>query len=120
MGFAAGSPHRPATVLVVEDDPGVRQVMARALRAGGCAVLEAADGVEALRLAAVALSPIDLLVADVILPGVSGPALAGLLSAAQPGIQVLLVSGYSAEEVAGAVRTARTWSSCRSRSPPRS
>jgi PAS domain S-box-containing protein len=92
----------PATVLVVEDDEGVRRVAARSLRRAGYGVLSASSGPEALRLAAEHAGPIDLLLSDVGLPGMSGPELADRLAAQRPGLRVGFVSGYAAGEEGGA------------------
>ena len=96
----AAAPPRslPATVLVVEDDDGVRRAAARSLRRAGYGVLTASSGPEALRLAAEHGGPIDLLLSDVGLPGMTGPELAVRLAAQRPGLRVAFVSGYSADE----------------------
>ncbi len=83
------------TVLVVEDDPAVRAVTARALRAGGYRVLAAAHGEEALELAAREPGPIHLVVTDVVMPGLDGRAVVEALQARRPGLPALFVSGYS-------------------------
>jgi signal transduction histidine kinase/CheY-like chemotaxis protein len=88
----------PATVLVVEDEPAVRETAVRALRRAGHVVLAAADAEEALRLAERHLGRIDLLLTDVVLPGVNGPELARRLRAGRPSLRVLLTSGYAADE----------------------
>ncbi|HSN90758.1 MAG TPA: ATP-binding protein [Anaeromyxobacteraceae bacterium] len=93
----------PATVLVVEDDDGVRRAAARSLRRAGYGVLAASSGPEALRLAAEHGGPIDLLLSDVGLPGMSGPELAGRLGAQRPGLRVAFVSGYSPDDREGAL-----------------
>ncbi len=82
------------TVLVVDDEPLVRALAVRVLRAAGYAVRDAADGDEALRLVASGAA-IDLLVCDVVLPRRSGPVLAAELRAGQPELPVLFVSGYA-------------------------
>jgi len=87
-----------ATVLVVEDDAAVRETAVRALRRAGHAVLAAPDGEEALRLAGRHAGRIDLLLTDVVLPGVNGPELARRLREARPSLRVLLTSGYAADE----------------------
>jgi PAS domain S-box-containing protein len=83
------------TVLLVEDDPLVRGVAVRALQGGGYRVLVAGGSAEALELLAGERRPLDLVVSDVVLPGVNGRALAEELRRRQPGLRVLLVSGYS-------------------------
>ena len=81
------------TILLVEDEPQVRTLTARTLRAAGYEVLEAPDGEEALRVAAAA-DRIDVLVTDLVMPRVGGEAVARQLGAARPGMKVLIVSGY--------------------------
>jgi PAS domain S-box-containing protein len=94
----------PATVLVVEDDDGVRRAAARSLRRAGYGVLTASSGPEALRLAAEHGGPIDLLLSDVGLPGMDGPELAERLAAQRPGLRVAFVSGYAEEAGRAAAR----------------
>jgi CheY-like chemotaxis protein len=88
------------TVLLVEDDAGVRGVASRALREGGYRVLAAAGAGEAMELAARAPGPVDILVTDVVMPGVNGKALAVELQRRRPAMRVLFVSGY-AEDILG-------------------
>jgi two-component system cell cycle sensor histidine kinase/response regulator CckA len=98
------------TVLVVEDDDAVRQLILRTLRQLGYTVLEAADGREALSLGRDGDRGIDLLVTDVIMPGMEGPELARQLVASQSGLRVLYISGYTDNSVvhpAGHEPTAR-------------
>ena len=87
------------TVLVVEDENGVRALTARILRTAGYTVLEAADGLEAVKVAADHPGGIDLVVTDVVMPGGSGSEVAGRLTAARPGLRVLYVSGYADDAV---------------------
>jgi DNA-binding response OmpR family regulator len=87
------------TVLLVDDDDGVRTFVRTILRAGGYKVLEAKNGEEALRVAREYAGPIALLLTDVVMPRVSGRQLADLLSAERPGLKILFASGYSAEIV---------------------
>ena len=86
--------------LVVEDEPSIRLLAARTLRAAGHVVLEAASGEEALRLARVHFGRIDVLFTDVVMPGISGPSLAAALAHRYPGLRVVLTSGYTESEVA--------------------
>ena len=90
------------TVLLVEDDPVVREVSVRALRAGGYRVVTANSGADAI--AAFGRQPVafDLLVSDVVMPGMSGLELADRLRADAPQLRVLFVSGYAAGVVAPA------------------
>lgn len=83
-----------ATILVAEDDDGTRAVVARILKRLGYAVLLAPDGLQALRLAEAHAGEIDLLITDVMMPGLTGPKLVSRLHAQQPGIPVLYMSGY--------------------------
>ncbi|MCL4213669.1 MAG: response regulator [Gemmatimonadales bacterium] len=85
------------TILVVEDERPIRDLITRALMAHGYTVLTAADGEEALRVVATHPTRIDLLVSDVVMPGMGGPALARALRERFPWLQVLLMSGYTAD-----------------------
>jgi PAS domain S-box-containing protein len=82
------------TILVVDDDASVRSVAAAILTKQGYTVLAASSSEEALRLAA-SHGTIDLLVTDVVMPGLNGPALARQLRAAYPEMKVLFISGYA-------------------------
>jgi PAS domain S-box-containing protein len=83
------------TVLLVEDDDALREMSARALRALGYTVLEARDGATALLASKHHEGPIDLLLTDVVMPGMSGGDLAQQLLAGRPGLEVLYMSGYT-------------------------
>jgi PAS domain S-box-containing protein len=90
----AAVPHgHEETVLVVEDEPALGRIIARILSQGGYRVLSAASGPEALDLDRD--HGCDLLLTDVIMPGMSGPRLAELLEARHTGLPVLYMSGYS-------------------------
>jgi len=85
-------------ILFVEDEDAVRKVAARLLRARGYEVIEAADGEEALLLAEENAGQIDLMISDVIMPGLDGPS---LLKVARPylsGAPVMFISGYAEAE----------------------
>ena len=82
------------TLLVVEDDPEVREVTCTILESLGYAILEAEDGEAALRRYEEHGRPIDLLVSDVVMPRMGGPALYRRLVARQPTLRALFVSGY--------------------------
>jgi PAS domain S-box-containing protein len=82
------------TVLLVEDDEAVRALAGEMLEEWGYTVLEAPHGPAALRLAALH-ETIDVLVTDVVMPGMSGPELAVRLRASQPGLRIVFMSGYA-------------------------
>jgi CheY-like chemotaxis protein len=90
------------TILLVEDNRDVRTLMREVLTGLGYTVLEAADAHEARRAAA-DNKAIDLMVSDIVMPGMSGVELAGLLASSQPGMRVLFVSGYADQDTASAV-----------------
>jgi len=105
-GIAAASErHDPAvdvargveTLLLAEDQPEVRRLASLILKSHGYQVLEASCGPEALALSLQHAGPIDLLVTDVIMPGMTGRELATRLREVRPEIKVLYVSGYSAD-----------------------
>lgn len=86
------------TVLVVEDETTVREVVSRILRHCGYTVLEAASGEEAFTLAKHYTGPIDMLVSDMVMPGMSGRELAELLETHRPGLRMLFMSGHCEDE----------------------
>jgi len=90
-------PNGTETILLVEDERGVRQLSRCLLEARGYTVLEAARGDEALRLAEGYAGSIDLLLSDVVMPGMGGGQLAGAILALRPNLKILLVSGYSGD-----------------------
>jgi signal transduction histidine kinase/CheY-like chemotaxis protein len=83
------------TILLVEDEAVVRQLVAEILESNGYGVLQAADGPSALELLRRHTGPVDLLVTDVVMPGMSGPEVANAVSARLPGTRVLYISGYT-------------------------
>jgi PAS domain S-box-containing protein len=88
-------------ILAVEDEDGVRDFIQRALERLGYHVTAVPTGEEALELVrGYFAEPIDLLVTDVVLPGMSGPELASTLAASRPGMPVLYVSGYASDVTA--------------------
>ena len=96
------------TVLLSEDEAAVRTVAVAALERRGYRVLAAADGEGALALSHAFPGPIDLLVTDVVMPGMNGRELADRLTRSRPGVQVLYVSGYTEDSELLAGLTAET------------
>jgi signal transduction histidine kinase/ActR/RegA family two-component response regulator len=86
----------PATVLLVEDEAALRRLISTALAAAGYRVLQAANGDEAMALAS-GPHRIDLLLTDVVMPGISSPDRVGRLRANRPDCAVLYISGYDNE-----------------------
>ncbi|HEY2432025.1 MAG TPA: ATP-binding protein [Vicinamibacterales bacterium] len=84
-----------ATILLVDDETGMRATTSRTLTRAGYHVLGAASAAEAMMLFEANASSIDLLVTDVVMPGLHGPALAARLAAIRPDLRVVFVSGYS-------------------------
>ncbi len=87
------------TILVVEDEDGVRAVARRVLEREGYAVLEASDALAALELCGSHAGPIHLVLTDVVMPGMSGRELIDRLRPLRPDARVLYMSGYSDEHL---------------------
>ena len=87
--------HGSETVLVVENEEPVREMIVDVLSLHGYTALAAGDGEEALRVAASHHGALDLIIVDVVMPGISGEALAQRLTAGRPGTRVLYISGYT-------------------------
>jgi nitrogen-specific signal transduction histidine kinase/CheY-like chemotaxis protein len=83
------------TVLVVEDEDSVRLVAVGSLRKAGYQVLQAASGEEALRVASSHAGPIDLVLTDVLMPGIHGPELVKRLKESRPAVRALYMSGHA-------------------------
>jgi signal transduction histidine kinase/ActR/RegA family two-component response regulator len=99
---AVASPAVPGgseTLLLVEDEAGVREVIVEWLTGHGYTVLTAQNGVDALAVAASHAARIDLMIADVVMPQMGGPELAGRLLPLRPGLKVIYVSGYADEAI---------------------
>ena len=77
----------------------MRRLVAEILESTGYTVLQAGDGPSALELLRRHTGPLDLLVTDVVMPGMSGPDVAGAVAAMRPGAQVLYISGYTDSSV---------------------
>jgi two-component system cell cycle sensor histidine kinase/response regulator CckA len=82
------------TLLIVDDEPSVREMAADMLRSEGYNVLEASSGPEALKVCTEQQCKIDLLLTDLIMPGMTGRMLADILTARCAGLAVLFMSGY--------------------------
>ncbi|HYL20544.1 MAG TPA: ATP-binding protein, partial [Gemmatimonadales bacterium] len=95
----AGPPHGSETVLVVEDEPGLRALTRRVLEKHGYTVLEARTADAASALVRDHAGPIHLLLADVVLPGASGRTLADELLARRADLKVLFMSGYTEDAI---------------------
>jgi two-component system cell cycle sensor histidine kinase/response regulator CckA len=92
-------PRGRETILVVEDDELVRGITVRSLRALGYRILLAEDGEDAMKVVERHAGDIDLVVTDVAMPRMGGPELAEKLTARNPSVKVLFVSGYSEHEL---------------------
>jgi two-component system, cell cycle sensor histidine kinase and response regulator CckA len=100
--IGAAVPRGTETVLVVEDEEAVRHIVRRVLEGQGYAILEARDGHDAVRVCAQRGEEIDLVLSDVIMPGMGGRELARSLAASLPGLPILFMSGYNEDgELAG-------------------
>lgn len=87
------------TVLVVEDEAGVREALQRILTAGGYTVVTAANGVEALDLFAARWRDIDLLITDLVMPSMGGRELARQCSVLRDTLKVIYLSGYTRDSL---------------------
>ena len=87
------------TILLVEDEKGVRELAREYLTSSGYTVIEAENGHTALELAAMHVGPIHLLLTDVVMPGISGKELAQRVGQVRPGIKIIYMSGYTDQAV---------------------
>jgi two-component system, cell cycle sensor histidine kinase and response regulator CckA len=87
------------TILVVEDEPMVRQLVVRTLERLGYRCLEAGDGAEALRMVQAQGEPVDGVVTDLVMPHMNGRELGEHLASSSPGLPVLYMSGYTNDEM---------------------
>jgi two-component system cell cycle sensor histidine kinase/response regulator CckA len=83
------------TILLVEDEEGLRALNARGLTSRGYRVLEAGNGVEAIDVLEKSNAQIDLVVSDVVMPEMDGPTLLRELRSRIPGLKIIFVSGYA-------------------------
>ncbi len=96
---AIPAPTAEGTLLLVEDEESVRRLARRVLEGVGYRVLEAASGAEALRVVEEWEGPLDLVVTDVIMPGMSGQELSARLRERRPTLRILYVSGYTDDAI---------------------
>jgi len=82
------------TVLVLDDEPDVRKLVSALLTSNGYTVLTADNGENAIKAFKKRKQPVDLLLLDVVSPGLPGPVVAERLAGLQPGLRVLFMSGY--------------------------
>ena len=94
-GKVRSLPQGKETILVVEDEPAVRDLTVEFLRTAGYKVLEARDGADALEVAGRFSGKIDLLLTDMVMPRMSGKELANQLQSTRPETKVVIMSGYS-------------------------
>jgi two-component system, cell cycle sensor histidine kinase and response regulator CckA len=98
------APGGTETILLAEDEQDVREVAREFLESGGYTVIEARDGTEALKNVEKHEGAIDLLVTDMVMPGMTGQELSGRLLKSRPDIRVLYMSGYSELAAADSAR----------------
>jgi CheY-like chemotaxis protein len=108
-GAAASPPEERAapagrsseTVLLVEDEEALRDLLRETLEGNGYTVLVARDGAEALQIVDAYAGTIHVIVTDLIMPGMTGRRAAEAIASTRPGMKVLYISGYSNEAVRG-------------------
>ena len=100
-----GAGAEPRTILLVDDEDGVRRLAVRALEKAGWAVLSAESGEAALALLAARSEPIHAVVSDVVMPGMDGPTLVRAVRDRYRGLPAVLASGYAEEAVRGDLRS---------------
>jgi CheY-like chemotaxis protein len=86
-------------VLVVDDEPGLRDLVCRTLQAEGYSTLEAGEGAEALEVMETSPEPVDLVVTDVVMPGMDGRELGRRLSQRWPDLPILYISAYDVNDI---------------------
>ena len=101
---AAAIPESPRdsskqVVLVVDDEPGLRDLVCRTLQAEGYVTLEAAHGAEALEVMENSPEPVDLVVTDVVMPGMDGRELGRRLAQRWPDLPILYISAYDVNDI---------------------
>jgi two-component system cell cycle sensor histidine kinase/response regulator CckA len=83
------------TILLVEDEDGLRSLNARGLRSRGYSVIEASNGIEALEALEEKNGAVDLVVSDVVMPEMDGPTLLKTMRERNPDLKIIFVSGYA-------------------------
>ena len=96
---AAASPRGAETILLADDDDALRTLACRVLRAQGYTVLEARNGRDAIELCSNHSGPIDLILSDIVMPELGGRGLAEGIATTRPHARVLLMSGYTDDDV---------------------
>jgi two-component system cell cycle sensor histidine kinase/response regulator CckA len=99
LSGSTGSKEHRQTVLVVDDEEGLRTLVCRTLRAEGYSTLEAAHGAEALEVMENAAEPVDLVVTDVVMPGMDGGELGRRLTQRWPTLPILYISAYDVNDI---------------------
>jgi CheY-like chemotaxis protein len=99
---SAQLPMRAKTILLVEDEESLRGLIAGVLKRQGYRVVAAANGRAALETLRTTRENIDLVLADVVMPEMGGPALADALAMERPGVPVVFMSGYTDHHILGA------------------
>jgi len=97
-------PRGTETILLAEDEQDVREVAREFLESAGYMVIEASNGAEALRLATEKVADIDLLVTDMVMPGMTGRELAQRMHGLRPGLRAIFMSGYTEQTAVEAAR----------------
>jgi DNA-binding NtrC family response regulator len=96
---AARTANGKATILIVEDDPGIRELSTKILSRNGYEVLAAEGGEEARRICERHDGVIHVLLSDVVMPGMNGPMVADMLTKLRPGLKVVFMSGYTDDAI---------------------
>ncbi len=99
MAHSSDMPSHDGTLLLIDDDDAVRRVLARVLRGSGYLVHDHASGESAVEFVRCHAGPIDLLITDTVLPGISGIEAAEAIRLLRPSLPVLQMSGYTNNEV---------------------
>jgi len=92
------------TILLVEDEEGLRSLNARGLRSRGYSVIEASNGIEALEALEEKNGAVDLVVSDVVMPEMDGPTLLRAMRSRNPDLKIIFVSGYAEDAFAKSLR----------------